>query len=274
MLLYIPPDANDGYEETIHTCEDSTCSATLDHGILHCFKSRHSLMVITRIALLVVQDCEDPVQATRQYFTTNRIKLALTQLDFPVCSHLRTSSPFLYNHYTAACTEHQAIEDAVWSYTCSFWKGVSRKPCIEDDYECCPECLKYPSGFTLFGFRTFYFKEGGVKKLLLALDLHRDLGYLDSCTDPGWTSHTSYSVRTKFLSQEWQRWMKYRRETITGWETRPATPIFEDITIENPRAEDHSLRSKCMSLFRKDFRAKGFTWARREGSKTPAREPR
>jgi hypothetical protein len=108
MLLYKPPNAEHAYEETIFPCEDLTCSAALDNGIVHRLNSRHALTLTTRITLLKVEDGDDPVQTTRQYFTTNRIKLAFTQLDFPVCSHLRTSSPFIYNHYTA-CTEHQGI---------------------------------------------------------------------------------------------------------------------------------------------------------------------
>jgi hypothetical protein len=266
MLLYKPPDAKDGYEESIFPCEDITCAALLDNDIIHRLKGCHALTLSTRIVLLTVRNCYDPVQATRQYFTTNRTKLALTQLDFPLCCHLRTSNPFIYNHYTPACTEHQALDENVSLCTCSCWKGGSGTARIDDHYRCCPECLKSPLADTIFGFRTAVFEEDGVRTLVLILHLCRDLGELNSCTHLGWTYHTSSSAQTKLLSQQWQRWMEFRRGTIAGWATRPATPIFEETITENTHDEHRSLLSNCMSLWRKVFRPKGFPCTRHDSS--------
>src|SRR5271156_3805225 len=89
MLLDKPPSANDDYMEKVFRCEDRACSTGLDHGIAHRGRGNcHAIGLITEITLLVVSDCDDPVQTIRQHFTTNRIKLALAQLDFPLCRHL------------------------------------------------------------------------------------------------------------------------------------------------------------------------------------------
>lgn len=111
MLLYKPPSANDNYMEKAFRCEDRACSTSLSHGIAHSGRGNwRTIGLITENTLLVVSNCDDHVQTMCQHFTTNRIKLALAQLDFPLCRHLRTSDPVVYNHYTPNCTTHRWMD--------------------------------------------------------------------------------------------------------------------------------------------------------------------
>ena len=271
MLLYKPPAAEDDYEEKIFPCEDPDCAIALNSNIKHRGKGRqHALTLTTEITLLIVSDYDDYVQTTRQYFTTNRIKLALMHLDFPICRHLRTSDAFVYSHYTPECTEHQGTYPTVMDCTCPRRKGDPRTARTDHHYRCCQDCLKAPLGESFFGFRTAHFVDGGRRILVLLLDLCRDLGNLDSGTGPAWTFYALSPTQTKLFSQQWQRWMEYRRGTMAGWEVRPATPISEETTIETTRDERRSLPSKCMSLLHKAFRAKGFRSTTRDSSNTAA----
>lgn len=248
MLLYKPPDAEHNYEEIVFPCENSACSFAVESTIRHRLISSHTVTLATSILLLVVDNCYDPAEIIRRFCTTNRIKLALTKLDFPICKHLRTSDPFVYNHYTPKCTEHQGLDGSLSA--CSCGKFEPRALGLDEHYRYCPECVKYRTVHTMFGFRTSLCGEGGVKSLILCLDLSRHLGRLDDYARPEWTLHAIDSAQAACISWQWERWMEYRRK-ISGRETWPATPIFEGMTIKHLHDEFHSLFSNFLSWMRK-----------------------
>jgi hypothetical protein len=262
MLLYKPPSANDNYIEKVFRCEDRACSTSLDHGVAHNGKgNQHTIGLITEITLLVVSDCDDHVQTIRQHFTTNRIKLALAQLDFPLCRHLRTSDPVVYNHYTPNCTKHVRMDGPPMDCECPPPPGAHRTTMHRRDYEGrhfknCQKCLELPFTDTCFCFRTRHQIVDGTRKLILSIDIWQDLGDLNKDTDQGWTCRAQSPAQTELYSQQWQRWIDYRQGTMAGWETRPATPIFEETTNESTPDERRSPLSKCISLLHKAFSTK------------------
>lgn len=265
MLLYKPSSASDDYIENVFLCEDRACSTSLAHGIAHRGRGNwHTIGLLTGITLLVASDCGDHVQTIRRHFTTNRIKLALAQLDFPLCRHLRTSDPVVYNHYTPNCTKHRRMDGPAMDCKCPPPPGAHRTTRHRRDYEDrhfknCQKCLELPFVNTCFCFRTQHQIVGGTSKLILSLDIWQDLGDLNKDTDQGWTCHAQSPAQTELYSQQWQRWMDYRHGTMAGWETRPATPIFEETTNESTPDERRSPLSKCISLLHKAFSTKSPT---------------
>jgi hypothetical protein len=265
MLLYKPPSANDDYMEKVFRCEDRACSTSLGHGIAHRGRGNwHAVGLITEITLLVVSDCDDHVQTIRQHFTTNRIKLALAQLDFPLCRHLRTRDPVVYNHYTPNCTTHLRMDGPAMDCKCPPPPGAHRTTRHHRHYEDrhfknCQKCLELPFVDTCFCFRTRHRTVDGTRKLILSIDIWQDLGDLNKDTDQGWTCHAQSPAQTELYSQQWQRWIDYRHGTIAGWETRPATPIFEETTNESTPDERRSPLGKCISLLHKVFSTKLLT---------------
>ena len=261
MLLYKPPSPIDNYME-VFQCEDRACSTTLRHGLAHRGRGNwHAIGLITEITLLVVSDCDDHVWIIRQHFTANRIKLALAHLDFPLCKHLRTSNPVVYNHYTPNCTKHLRMGGPAMGCKCPLPPGTHRKIRHRRDYEVrhyknCQKCLELPFADTCFCFRTWHRTVGGIRKLILSIDIWHDLGCLNRDSDQGWTCHAQSPVQTELYSQQWQRWIDYRHGTMAGWETRPATPIFEETTNESTPDEHRSLLSKCISLLHRALRTK------------------
>jgi hypothetical protein len=65
--------------------------------------------------------------------------------------------------------------------------------------------------------------EDGVKRLVLVIDLYRDLGPLDRPTEPRWLHYARTSATVRVFSWEWQDWMKYRHTKMAKWETTPAS---------------------------------------------------
>lgn len=249
MLLYKPPEAPHNYEEIVFHCGNSACFDEIESSIRHRLIGSHTVTLTTSIHLLTVDNCHDPAQIIRRFCTTNRVKLALTNLDFPICKHLRTSSPFVYNHYTPKCTEHEGLDGS--RSACSCGKFEPRALGLEKHFRYCPECVKYRTVHTMFGFRTELYEKDGVKSLVLFLRFYRHLGRLDDCTRPEWTLHAIDSAQATFISRQWERWLEYRCKTISGWETRPAIPISEDMTTKHLHDEHHSLFSNFSSCMHK-----------------------
>jgi hypothetical protein len=213
MLLYKPPSADDDYMEAVFRCEDRACSTSLLHGIVHRGRgNRHAIGLITEIALLAVSDCDDHIETIRQYLTTNRIKLALTQLDFPPCRHLRTSDPGIYNRYTPNCTAHLRMDVPAMDCRCPLPPGAHRTTKHSGDYEDyhfrhCLKCLEPSSVDTSFCFQTRHRIVDGTGKLILLIIIWQDLGHLNKDTDRESTCHAQSPAHAELYSQQWQRWI-------------------------------------------------------------------
>jgi hypothetical protein len=236
MLSYKPPDAANDYTETL-ACKDPHCNKYISNRIEHRLIENPALTLKTCILLFTVRDCSYASQIRKRYFTTSRTKAALTHLDFPVCNHVRTSDSLVYDHFKPWCTIHFTEKSAAFtgigpgwlrgtSRVCSCRRGDARVPVLSAHYKSCAKCEEQGCD-TCFGFRTRERTSNGKRRVRLYLNVYRDLGGLESSSEPGWKLHALDSAGMERMAQQWEAWMEFVKSKGVEWEQTPV-PTYLD----------------------------------------------
>jgi hypothetical protein len=205
MLLYRPPDAKDGYTESFRTCPDAHCHFEIVNCVQHSFHNQHTLELRTNLTLFRVQGCEDYNEASKQSFTAQRVRLALSHLKFRICRHIRTDASPVLDHFNPSCVYLPKEDGTYVSCTCRdpeyplSYQGAYH-------YRACLSCSKAGCN-TRFGFRAFTKMLDGRKDLVLVLDLYRGLGCMENSRAPGWRCHAYDEGTIGQIAQDWQLWI-------------------------------------------------------------------
>lgn len=204
-------------------------------------------LLVTKIALLQApvpsysQKTFSGGSSYKEVFGVKEVADALGALDFPICSHLRLSDPYLLSRFCRACINTQKLPPHV--------KGP---PCISEakreygDPEYLGKCKQ--SCYTR-GCRTrFMFQareslapdSSGRKQVWLILAIYRWLGPLQSTgPDPLWRSHSVNHNDRLQMRQKWDALEKTRsRKPMPNW----------SICLLHP--EDSTVRSEHTAAFR------------------------
>jgi hypothetical protein len=205
MLLYRPPDAEDGYSERLRTCHDKYCGLDVTNSVLHSFHDQHTLILRTNLTLFRIQGCEDYNEASKRSFTVQRVGLALSHLKFPICRHIRTDNFHVLEHFTPSCIYLPKEDGTDVPCTCRN-PEYPHSHTGNNHYSACLGCRK-EGCYTAFGFRACPTSWDGRKDLLLRLDLFRDLGCMENSHAPGWRCHAYDEGEIDQIAQDWQLWI-------------------------------------------------------------------
>ena len=220
LSLYRPPDAQQFYCELIRPCTEPDCYWNIISRVRHMSLEPSAIMLRTSFRLFEVEDCEDPVKAAKQHFTTGRIKLALSYFDLPICKHLRLSDPVVGNHFNPKCLMIDRLDGTYAECSCSEVDlrqrptGAHFRPCLECFSQGC---------FTTFGFQSRHELLGGKRTLNLKLYVFRDLGGLENSSHPAWTCHAMSTSQLAQFSSNWRVWMTFIEERRPEWNVNPVT---------------------------------------------------
>jgi hypothetical protein len=66
-----------------------------------------------------------------------------------------------------------------------------------------------------------------MKMVRFYFDVYRDLGSIESTSEPGWRCHALDSAGLKRMPQQWEAWMGFRNSTGAQWEQSPAPTYLE-----------------------------------------------
>lgn len=173
----------------------------------------------------------------KEIFGVKAVADALTALDFPICSHLRLSDPYMLSRFCRSCINTQKLPE-----------GVKGPPCISEakreigdpDYlgKCKQSC--YTRGCKtrfMFQARESLAPDGsGRRQTWLILSIYRWLGPLQSSgPDTLWRQHTvNHSERLK-MRKNWEMLEKsIDRKPMPNWSICLLHP--EDSTVRSEHA--------------------------------------
>jgi hypothetical protein len=205
MFLYRPPDAKDGYTERLRTCHDEYCPLEVVNSVLHSFHDQHTLTLRTNFTLFRIQGCEDYNEASKRFFTVQRVSLALSHLKFQMCRHVRTDASDVLDHFNPNCIFLPKGDGTDVPCTCRDREYPLSRP-GNHHYRACLGCSEEGCD-TVFGFRACPTTWGGRKDLLLQLDVHRVLGCMENSHAPGWRCHAYDEGNIDQITQDWQLWI-------------------------------------------------------------------
>lgn len=197
-------------------------------------------LLITKIALLQMpapqygQKTTNGGSSYKEVFGVKAVSDALIALDFPICSHLRLSDPYMLSRFCRACINTQKLPE-----------GVRGPPCISEakrdvgdpDYlgKCKQSC--YTRGCkTRFMFQareSLAPDNSGRRQIWLILVIYRWLGPLQSSgPDTLWKQHTVNHAERLQMRKKWEVLEKTRsRKPMPNWSICLLHP--EDSTVRS-----------------------------------------
>ena len=221
MLLYCPPDAGDEYSETLPPCPSClTCSDYVSTSLLHSFKGQHTLTLRTEVTLLSVSSYTKPIAATR-CFSFDRVVLALSKLDLPLCAHLSASDSEVQRHHRYYCFLLEALGQPPEKCVCHPGTWHSRP--YGAHFKNCKDC--YQGGTcTQFGLIAREKLLDGRPVMCFLLVIFRELG---TCMrerkdeiPQAWLMHTSlefFRHSPAELEKTWKEWVGFMAKRSKRW---------------------------------------------------------
>lgn len=170
----------------------------------------------------------------REVFSVKDVADALSAIDFPLCSHIRLSDPYLLSRFCRACINTQKLPKGIKGPPCI---SESRRECGDPDYlgKCKQSC--YTRGCkTRFMFQareSLSPDSSGLRQVWLILAVYRWLGPLQSAgSDALWRSHSvNHTVRQQ-MRQKWETLERNRaRKPMPNWSICLLHP--EDSTVRS-----------------------------------------
>lgn len=190
------------------TCGRASCRNTFTHILMTHKRGAAgggTLQLITSVNLFDIPCLENPEQACQLYCSQERIATVLNGLDFPMCPHLKLSSNFLLTQLNVQST--RILEPNTYVDRCKcHTPSHSNLPCRHSSH--CFICFS-PShnAKTAFNLQpTKVTRHGEPQHLNIRLNISRNLGILQSPTDPAWLTHTSSSLDLHNMASAWQHW--------------------------------------------------------------------
>lgn len=204
-------------------------------------------LLVTKIALLQApapsynQKISSGSSSYKEVFGVKELADALTALDFPICSHIRLSDPYMLSRFCRACINTQKLPPNVRGPPCI---SESKREYGDPEYlgKCKQSC--YTRGCrTRFMFQareSLAPDNSGRKQVWLILAIYRWLGPLQSAgPDPLWRSHSVNHNDRLQMRQKWDALEKTRsRKPMPNW----------SICLLHP--EDSTVRSEHTAAFR------------------------
>jgi hypothetical protein len=218
LLLYCPPDVGSDYVEALPECWQ--CGDNLLTSVEHLLQPEHSLSLRTEIKLFSARDYANIAAATR-CFSMDRIALALSALDLPMCIHKSTNDPAIWNFAPHFCYMLQVLNKPPEICICRPGKNSSRPHGAH--FGRCADCEEAGT-CTQYGFVARETVSNKRRTLGLYLVIFRDLGALQRRhkydEDTAWKLHTPSlnTVINKYvLSCIWKYWLKYISKHEEKW---------------------------------------------------------
>ena len=221
MLLYCPPDAGDEYIETLPPCPSClTCSDHISTSLLHSFKGQHILTLRTEVTLFSVRSYTKPIAATR-CFSYDRVGLALSKLDLPLCAHLSASDWEVRRYHRYYCFLLEALGQPPGKCVCHLGTWQSRPHGAH--FKNCKDC--YDGGTcTQFGLIAREKLLDGKPVMCFLLVIFRELGTcLRERKDEipqTWLMHTSldfFRHSPAELEKTWKEWVGFMAKRSKKW---------------------------------------------------------
>lgn len=197
-------------------------------------------LLISKIALLQApsplynQRTSSGSSSYKEVFGVKEVADALAAIDFPICSHIRLSDPYMLSRFCRACINTQKLP-----------QGIKGPPCISESKrefgdpsylgKCKQSC--YTRGCkTRFMFQA---KESlapdssGRRQIWLILAIYRWLGPLQSAgSNALWRSHSVNHADRLQMRQKWEAMEKSRtRKPMPNWSICLLHP--EDSTVRS-----------------------------------------
>lgn len=211
-------------------------------------ESEHAAsLLISKIALLQKnapqynQKITSGSSSYREVFGVKEVADALSAIDFPICSHIKLSDPYLLSRFCRACINTSKLPQGIKGPPCI---SESRRECGDPDYlgKCKQSC--YTRGCkTRFMFQareSLAPDSSGHRQVWLILAIYRWLGPLQSAgSDILWRSHTVNHTDRLQMRQKWEILEKNRsRKPMPNW----------SICLLHP--EDSSVRAEHTAPYR------------------------
>lgn len=176
-------------------------------------------LLVTKIAILQApapnysEKTASGSPAYKEVFGVKDVAAALSNIDFPICSHIRLSDPYLLSRFCRSCINTQKLPPGVKGPPCI---SESRRDFGDPEYlgKCKQSC--YTRGCkTRFMFQareSLAPDSSGRRQIWLIMAIYRWLGPLQSTNrDLAWTGHAvSHTTRTE-MRQNWEALGKANR---------------------------------------------------------------
>jgi hypothetical protein len=214
FVLYHPPDAKECYQERLKdTCPH--CDNNLVTNHIRMTIPQGEITLLTTIGLWAAHGVEDAEACTRLRITPSRVEDILAGLDLPICAHLRTND-WRVTSCWRQCNMHLRIDGTESRCYCEA-RRCSPMRTEGPHYRPCIPCYREGT-YTNFGFKSWHHVVKGKKCMNLRLYIFRDLGCLDSSTDPPWRLHSASPADLAYMPLIWREWLQASKAQAQRWE--------------------------------------------------------
>ena len=201
-------------------------------------------LLVTKIAILQAPAPNYREKTTsgspvyKEVFGVKDVAAALSAIDFPICSHIKLSDPYMLSRFCRSCINTQKLPPGVKGPPCI---SESRKEFGDPEYlgRCKQSC--YTRGCkTRFMFQareSLAPDSSGLRQIWLVIAVYRWLGPLQSTSrSPAWLGHAiSHSTRTE-MRQKWEALEKANRnrKPMPNWGICLLYPEDCNVREDNP----------------------------------------